>query len=247
MSVTDLPASSEDQTGKQDTSPAPEGGKRLGRRFILTGMPFAMTLANRPAFATGGGQCTMSLLASLTNSHPVRSDLNCGVSPGCWKQHALDCTNTWESLQAAGISTGQTFRSLFSMPAAWTLVSGTSTTAIEANLLQVLQNNYKFRYNGPGSNDFTTSNSGAPKHILAGLLNAVAFNGGLVVNGVHVMGHYPVTPSSIMTAVANLFALAYTSGDFNTFKSTVNTTVDNTMNLAYQVGPDSQHYCDVDL
>jgi hypothetical protein len=243
LSVTDLPASSEDQTGKHDPSTAPGAASdtkgRLGRRFILTGMPFAMTLANRPAFATGG-LCTMSVLASANLSNPIEQNMNCGVSPGCWAQKALR-DDAWQSSMPIGLSPDSSFRAVFSMPSNWRLSAPNDSQCnpIEATLYQVLTQPLKLVYVPSSGPKIKGSDGGAAMHIVAGYLNALAFNSGHVVNGVVIWGHYPVTDTGVMNTVLGLWSPAPTAADIDSRIAAVK-------NYAYVV-VDNQHYCDVGL
>jgi hypothetical protein len=246
MIVTNLPASSDGESAKTGSSPRKPGANPVKRRFILAGMPIAMSLVNRPAFA-GSSQCTVSLLASLTHSSEPLVDLNCGVSPGCWTQHALANTNTWESINST-ISNAKyaSFRTVFNMPSTWKL----SASGGDASLLSVMSGNYTFIYCGASgsSDDHEIPDAGAPKHILAGYLNAIAFNGGLIVNGVHVSGHYPRTPGEITSQLAVLFALTKGGSESKSaFNGRLDSNVVACKTYAYPSGTAVNEFCDVGL
>jgi len=247
MSVTDLPASSQDQTGKHDPSTGPDAASdtkgRLGRRLILTGMPFAMTLANRPAFATGG-LCTMSVLASANLSNPVEEKMNCGVSPGCWAQKATNwqgANGDWQSTMPVNVQPDDSFRTTFSMPPSWRLCSpgDNNYNPIEANLYQVLTQPLVLVYMPSSGPKIKGTDAGAAKHITAGYLNALAFNSGHLVNGVVIWGHYPVTDDGVLNMVQGLWSTPPTAAN-------IDSRIASVKNYAYVV-VDNQHYCSVGL
>jgi hypothetical protein len=84
------------------------------RRFLLGGLgsvPLIVTLANRPALATGSQTCSISAALSGNMSRPM--DNVCGDSPGCWKNHAL--SNNGAAWTRTGLSPNTPFASVFPM------------------------------------------------------------------------------------------------------------------------------------
>jgi hypothetical protein len=99
---------------KTDSAEARERALARRRRFLMAGLssaPLIATLANRSALATTTRACTISAWHSANASRPVTG--RCGVSPGCWGQHAL--TNNAAAWTAAGFSPSQLFTSVFPM------------------------------------------------------------------------------------------------------------------------------------
>lgn len=99
----------------QDRDPAPPspeassaggGSRHPGRRLVLGGIPVAVTLASRPALAWEGGECSVSSALSGNLSHPLPSDVNCGMTPATWA--ALAGTNQLWSRTAMFPSTNFT-------------------------------------------------------------------------------------------------------------------------------------------
>jgi hypothetical protein len=214
----------------------------LGRRgFVLAGAPIILTLANRPALASGkkgggGFVCSMSILASANLSNPVEAGANCGVSPGCWKNRAYDESGTklWES---TGYTPTQTVGDVFPPPAPsatgkwkWSDPNKTLHQALGSDPPKL---GYKY---GSNSTNYNSGN-GVINEIIAGFLNANAFNGGHLLFGMVMNGHYPYSPGEITGAFSVLWAKTPSS------ESGVTSAVWALRNAVYQV-EDSAHFCD---
>lgn len=66
-----------------EAPPAGDAPRNPGRRLLLGGIPIAVTLASKPALAMGG-QCSVSNALSGNLSHPLPSEVNCGMTPATW-------------------------------------------------------------------------------------------------------------------------------------------------------------------
>lgn len=166
------PDTTASEGGSDRTHSARDRIRERRRRFLTGGLatvPVAITtLANRPALA--GGYCTVSAVLSGNLSRQITEP--CGVSPGCWKNHALE--NNASSWTVAGFSPSQAFTSVFPMlntppwscnPANATLLDGLNGGIVISVKLT------------DGSKAVTLSNfaSGFTLQIVAAVLNAGFF------------------------------------------------------------------------
>jgi len=181
------------------------------RRFLLGGLsavPTIVTLANRPALATGGRVCTVSAALSGNASRPLTG--RCGSSPGCWKNHAL--RNNASSWTYAGFSPNQLFISVFPMlnTAPW------SVSPSNATMLQALNGQVTIKVRlTDGSKTATISNfsSGFPLQICAAILNAGFFG----------TPAYPLTVQGVKNEIIAALASCKTSGSGATSSSNQST------------------------
>lgn len=188
-------------TRQEIAAPGQETPTRVGRRLLLVGgTPFIVTLANRSALAgdKGGGWtqiCSPSAQMSVNLSRAATlqpGQFNCGVSPGCWKQNALNQQGRSGIWQLTGeYDPTDSFASIFSLPAnsRWK-VSGSSTDLFAA-LAQQMILKYKL-----ANNTYVEMPGGTVAHFVASLLNAAAWGQS---------GHYPHTPGQVLANVVNLW------------------------------------------
>jgi hypothetical protein len=238
--VTDLPAPEGQATPKMTSRPG-KAKAALGRRgFVLAGAPFIMTLTNRPALAggtTGGGDtvCTFSILASLNLSQPLEAGANCGVSPGCWKNKALN-DGIWKAVGDPTDAPPNDVNSIINPPGngevgkwKWSNESASLYSALGSSPP-------KLGFRKTSGTTWYNSGNGVINEILAGYLNIMTFNNGLELFGTVMWGHYPISLAQFNAAKTTLFSVVpSSSGD-------VNTAVENFRNAIYLPG-EGDHYC----
>jgi hypothetical protein len=162
------------------------------RRMLLRGgIPAVMTLASRPALATGPA-CTVSAVLSANLSNPIEQGLNCGVSPGCWKNLAYR-DGKW---QTTGYDPDQSFDSAFGpVPGGsrWKIGAGSMHDALSGNVAITC----KVPKKGGGFDTITVSGNGFTAQSVCALLNAAAF---------YKYNHYPLSVDDVLGRVRALWS-----------------------------------------
>lgn len=169
------------------------------RRFLtggLSAVPVVITtLANKPALAANF--CTVSAVLSGNASRPMTNP--CGVSPGCWKNHALE--NNASSWTVAGFSPNDPFTSVFPMlnTPPWSCYPASAT------MLDALNGGVTIAVTlTDGANTVTLNNfaAGFPLQICAAVLNAGFFG----------TPAYPMSVQQVKNAIITTITANKTSG-----------------------------------
>ncbi|HEY0526151.1 MAG TPA: hypothetical protein VGD08_22345 [Stellaceae bacterium] len=193
-------------TGNAGESPVSKS--TTSRRMLLRGgVPAVMTLASRPALA-GGPACTVSAVLSANLSNAIEQGLNCGVSPGCWKNLAYS-DGKWQS---TGYDPDQSFASVFGpVPGGsrWTIGTGSLHDALGGNVTITC----KIPGKGGSFTSVAVSGNGFTAQSVGALLNAAAFNK---------YNHYPLSVYDVLSRVTGLWSTQPASkGDVQTLASAI--------------------------